>query len=152
MSKWNRSPLPPGENERIETQVTKIYDALKEGSKLNKQLSRIALDYTRPIRELRKTGHVIDCERIEGGIFRYTLRDKQEPTWIQSGEVTLPDGVKFKFAIKVNAKNRGQARNRAQHLFAKVELLSTVIVDPWLSPEATDNLLLGIQTALKVTK
>lgn len=149
MSKWNRSHLPPGEDKRIETQVKKIHNALKEGSKLNKQLSDIALDYTRPIRELRKTGVVIDCERINEGLFRYTLRDDQEPEWIQGGEVTLPDGTTVRLAIKVNAKDRGQARNRAQHLFAKVKLLMTVPVDPWLSPEAVDALLLKIQNNLE---
>lgn len=151
MSKWNRSPLPPGEDERIETQVKKIHNALIEGPKLNKQLSRIALDYTRPIRELRKIGLIIDCERIKEGLFRYTLRDKQEPEWIQGGEVTLPDGVKFRFAIKVNAKDRGQARNRAQHLFAKVKLLMTIPIDPWLPFETTDDLLLRIQSQLEET-
>jgi hypothetical protein len=148
MGKWNRSPLPPGEDDRIETQVTKIHSALKEGPKTNKHLSHSALDYSRPIRELRNKGQIIDCERIKEGLFRYTLIDKQEPEWIQGGEVTLPDGTYFRFAIKVNAKDRGQARNRAQHLFAKVKLLMTVPINPWLSPEEADDLLLKIQSQL----
>lgn len=148
MGKWNRGPLPPGEDERIETQVTKIHSALKESPKLNTQLSHIALDYTRPIRALRNKGIIILCERVKGPIFRYTLRSKQEPLWIQGGEITLYNGLKFKLVIKVNAPDRNTCRNRAQHGFAKVKLFNTMFIDPWLSPEAVDDLLLKMQSQL----
>jgi len=37
-------------------------------------------------------GLIIEPNGLRKGLNRYILRRKQEPEWIQGGEVTLPDG------------------------------------------------------------
>jgi hypothetical protein len=153
MSEWSRSPLPPGEDERIWTNVEKIKRALEEGPKYNWQLARIALQWDRAIRKLRQKapkgyGLIIECQHIKKGLNLFTLKTKQEPAWIQGGEIKLSNGMKFRFPILVRAPNLKTCRKRAQHGFAKVKLFASLPVDPWATPEEIEKLLLKMQEQL----
>jgi hypothetical protein len=154
MSEWSRSPLPPGEDERIKSNVKKIKKALEEGPKYNWQLARIALQWDRCIRKLREKvetggyGLVIECQHIKDGLNLFTLKTKQEPAWVQGGEVKLSNGMRFRFPILVRAPDRKTCRNRAQHGFAKVKLFASLPIDPWTTPEEIEKLLLKMQQQL----
>jgi hypothetical protein len=126
MSRYNRGPLPVGEEKRLETLNEKILAALK-GPKTNKSLSLIALDYGRRIRALRSENHFIRQEHIDGGLRLYSLLSKPEPEWIVEACVELnpnqPFGRKFLLNVHVRANDAGTARNRAQHLATRVTIL-----------------------------
>ncbi len=124
-SRHNRASLPIGEEERLETLNEKILRSLEDGPKTNKQLSRIALDYGRRLRDLRSFGHQISRERIDGGFNLYTLGGKKEPRWLVRVRVTLVDGSVSVQEVLVRGSNVGLAKNRAQHLATRVKILSS---------------------------
>jgi hypothetical protein len=139
MGRHNRSSLPPGEEDRLETLNEKILAALREGPKTNKFLSRIALDYGRRIRDLRKQNHIIQRERMVDGLNFYTLLMQPEPEWRVDVEVQLADGRIFIQTISIRADNVGTARNRAQHKATKVKILEARRLYP-LPPQPSPQL------------
>lgn len=115
-SPHDRGSLPDGEEGRLDTVADEILNALKEAPRTNKYFSsRIALYYGRRVRDLRKRGYWINVERVERGIFLYTLLDEPDPDWEADIQLTLPDGRIFNYTVIVQADSLGKARNCAQH-------------------------------------
>ena len=115
-SRHDRGSLPDGEEGRLDTVADEILKALKERPRTNKYFSsRIALYYGRRVRDLRKRGYWINVDRVEKGIFLYTLMDRPDPDWEVDLQLTLPDGRIFSYTVDVQADNVGKARNCAQH-------------------------------------
>lgn len=125
MPAYNRSPLSADEVQRFETLNEKILAALQECPQTNAVLSKIALDYGRRIRDLRREGYRIDRERIDRGLNRYTLKDGKEPAWEVLVGVTLADGTASVQNITVYGEKEGLVRNRAQHLATHVKILGS---------------------------
>jgi hypothetical protein len=67
-------PAPSGPPENAAAHRTKILSALKSGSRMNYELGEICLGYRARISELRKLGFKIVAERVEEGLFRYSLK------------------------------------------------------------------------------
>lgn len=65
--------VPAKDRKRVETQADRILALLREGPRTSADLAAAALKYTCRIEELRKAGHEIECRRISGGTFLYTL-------------------------------------------------------------------------------
>lgn len=59
---------------RLSGHCSKIIERLLKGPALNSELSEISLKYTGRISDLRKRGYHIECERVDGGVTRYTLQ------------------------------------------------------------------------------
>jgi hypothetical protein len=130
VGRHNRSPLPVGESARLETLNEKILAALRDGPQTNKILSRIALDYGRRIRDLRKSRYNIRREPIDGGLNLYTLLSQPDPLWQVEVDVTLSDGRVFSQLVTVPAFDVGTARNRAQHAAHKVKVGRARRIEP----------------------
>lgn len=125
MGPHDRGHLPDGEEDRLEEVTEKILAALQEGPKTNKYFSsRIALYYGRRIRDLRERGYWIRHERVEKGIFLYTLLDRPDPDWEVDIQLTLPDGRVYSYTVIVQADSRGKARNCAQHKDLIIKVLN----------------------------
>lgn len=78
--------MTPEDRTRTRGHAAQILDRLRRGPVTNRELSEISLKYTGRISDLRKSGWVIAAERVEGGLFRYTLasepataRDPDQP-------------------------------------------------------------------------
>lgn len=61
------------EDQRRDNSAAKILDRLRAGSATNQELSLIALRFGARLDELRAQGHMIETERLQGGLFRYRL-------------------------------------------------------------------------------
>lgn len=59
---------------RLRGQCLAIYRRLCEGWTTNVELAAIALKYTSRVDDLRRSGAVIDAERVSGGTWRYRVR------------------------------------------------------------------------------
>ena len=61
---------------RRPSQCERILERLRQGSVLNSELSRIALNYTARIGDLRAKGYQIDCVRMgDNGVCEYVLTE-----------------------------------------------------------------------------
>lgn len=71
------SVVTPRDRTRLDAQVTKIVERLKQGPALNTELAAIALKYTSRISDARKLGFLISCTRVSGvgGQTMYTLKN-----------------------------------------------------------------------------
>src|SRR6187402_2336041 len=89
----NRSYLPPEDEARLTAQHERILVALKEKPQTNVSLARLAMDYCRAVRVLRKRGHSIRSLRLDNnGLWLYTLLPKPDPMWAVELRTTFPDG------------------------------------------------------------
>lgn len=65
----------PGDRPRLSRQCEEILDALRGGPKLNVELAAISLKYSGRISDCRAAGYVIVAEHMDGGLWKYTLRE-----------------------------------------------------------------------------
>lgn len=62
---------------RVTGQNAAILERLRLGPALTDQLAKISRKYTSRISDLRAVGHVIECQRGQGGNNLYVLRDNR---------------------------------------------------------------------------
>lgn len=69
--------VPEEDRPRLTKQCAAILERLQRGPILNRDLANFCLNPRARISDLRKAGHNIVCERLGGGLSRYTLLNKQ---------------------------------------------------------------------------
>jgi hypothetical protein len=131
VSKHDRTDLGDEEEGRLANIRQKILEALQEGPKTNAYLNAtIAMDHCRRIHDLRERNYHIRHNRIDGGLFLYTLLDKPDPDWEVDIRLTAPDGQIITYTVVVHADTAGKARNSAGRKGVRTKILAVRKVDP----------------------
>jgi hypothetical protein len=67
------SSVSPEDAPRLSRQCAALLARLRLGPATNRELAAISLKYTSRVSDCRAAGYAIDCERLDGGLTRYTL-------------------------------------------------------------------------------
>jgi len=127
-SALDRSYLPPEDEARFASQQQRILAALRVAPQDSADLAKIAMDYLRRIRQLRERGYSIRSERLDGGLWLYTLLDRPDPEWKVVIMTTFPDGHVHIHTHIVHANTLAKARNVAQHGDIKTKIVSVEMI------------------------
>jgi hypothetical protein len=124
MSRHDRTDLGDGEEGRLSNITQQILDALKEGPQTNAFLNSIGMDHARRIGDLREANYWIRHDRIENGLFLYTLLDRPDPDWEVDIRLVAPDGQMITYTVVVQADTAGKAKNSAGRKGVRTKILA----------------------------
>jgi hypothetical protein len=131
MSVHDHTDLGEEEEARLASLSQRILEALQDGPKTNAYLNAaISIDHCRRIHDLRMMNYHIRHDRLEGGLFLFTLLDKPDPEWEVDIELRAPDGQRLTYTVVVNADTAGKARNSAGRKGVRTKVLDARMVNP----------------------